>query len=102
MSQYNLVSPEFLHFIERFSIHPLAKGKHQTYPSPIFLWQKDTLFRGSHMMFILINIYSYVPSTVLPTKSDSDAMFVYKVISDLESKDHVCINPIQRIGLIHT
>ena len=35
-------------------------------------------------------------------------MFVYKVIRDLESKDHLCIkkdhlciNPIRRIGLIH-
>ena len=27
--------------------------------------------------------------------------FVYKVSSDLESKDHVCINSIRRIGLIH-
>ena len=27
--------------------------------------------------------------------------FVYKVIRDLESVDHLCINPIRRIGLIH-
>ena len=27
--------------------------------------------------------------------------FVYKVIRDLESIDHLCINPIHRIGLIH-
>ena len=27
--------------------------------------------------------------------------FVYKVISDLESIDHLCINPVRRIGLIH-
>ena len=27
--------------------------------------------------------------------------FVYKVIRDLESIDHLCINPIGRIGLIH-
>ena len=27
--------------------------------------------------------------------------FVYKVIRDLESIDHLCINPICRIGLIH-
>ena len=39
--------------------------------------------------------------TVLPAKSDSDVMFVYKVIRDLESIDHLCINPIHRIGLIH-
>ena len=28
--------------------------------------------------------------------------FVYKVITDLESIDHLCINPINRIGFIHT
>ena len=39
--------------------------------------------------------------TVLPAKSDSDVLFVYKVIRDLESIDHLCINPIRRIGLIH-
>ena len=27
--------------------------------------------------------------------------FVNKVIRDLESIDHACINPIRRIGLIH-
>ena len=40
-------------------------------------------------------------STVLPAKSDSDVMFFYKVIRDLESKDHLFINPIRRIGLIN-
>ena len=39
--------------------------------------------------------------TVLPAKSDSDVMFVYKVIRDLLSIDHLCINPIRWIGLIH-
>ena len=39
-------------------------------------------------------------ATVLPTKSDSDVIFVYKIINDLESIDHLCINPIRRIGLI--
>ena len=27
--------------------------------------------------------------------------FVYKVIRDFKSMDHLCINPILRIGLIH-
>ena len=35
-----------------------------------------------------------VITTVLPAKSDSDVMFVYKVICDLWSIDHLCINPI--------
>ena len=38
---------------------------------------------------------------VVPAKSDSDIIFVYKVIRDLESIDHLCINPIHRIGLTH-
>ena len=33
-------------------------------------------------------------TTVLPAKSDSDFMFCYKVIRDLEWIDHLCINPI--------
>ena len=37
----------------------------------------------------------------LAAKSDSDIMFVYKVIRDLELIDHLCIIPIHRIGLIH-
>ena len=40
-------------------------------------------------------------TTVVPARSDSDLKFVYKVIRDLESIDHLCINPIRRIGLIH-
>ena len=39
--------------------------------------------------------------SVLPAKSDSDAMFVYKVIRDLDSIAHLCINSICRIGLTH-
>ena len=35
-----------------------------------------------------------VITTVLPAKSDSDVMFVYKFIWDLWSIDHLCINPI--------
>ena len=37
----------------------------------------------------------------MPAKRDSDIMFVYKVIRDLELIDHLCINPINWIGLIH-
>ena len=39
-------------------------------------------------------------TTVLPTKSDSDVVFIYKVIRGFELIDHLCINPICRIGLI--
>ena len=39
--------------------------------------------------------------TVLPAKSDLTSCFVYKVIRDLESIDHLCINPILQIGLKH-
>ena len=39
--------------------------------------------------------------TVLPTKSDSDDMFIYKVSRELESIDQLLINPIRRIGLLN-
>ena len=42
-----------------------------------------------------------ITGTVLPPKSDSDFIFVYKVIKDLLSIYHSCINPILWIGLIH-
>ena len=46
-------------------------------------------------------ILLYVPiSTVLSVKSDSDVMFCLQSYQDLESIDHLCINPIRRIGLI--
>ena len=37
--------------------------------------------------------------TVLPVKSDSGVMFCLQSYQDLESIDHLCINPIRRIGL---
>ena len=40
-------------------------------------------------------------ATILPAKSNSDFTFVYNFIRDLQSIDHLCINPIFRIGLIH-
>ena len=39
--------------------------------------------------------------TAVPAKSDSDVTFCFKAIRDLESIDHLFINPIHRIGLIH-
>ena len=49
--------------------------------------------------------------TVVPTKSDSDVMFCLQLLSKTltcslhlsirESIDHLCINPILWIGLIH-
>ena len=50
-------------------------------------------------------------TTVLPAKSDSDVIFCLQVLSKAlsctlhlskpESIDHVCINPILWIGLLH-
>ena len=40
--------------------------------------------------------------TVLPAKSDSDVMFCLQSYQGLYfTIDHLCINPIHRIGLIH-
>ena len=41
------------------------------------------------------------PLTVVPAKSDSDVMFCLQSIRGLESTDHLFINPIHRIELIH-
>ena len=40
-------------------------------------------------------------TTDLPAKSDSDVIFCLQSYQGQESIDHVCINPIRRIGLIH-
>ena len=40
-------------------------------------------------------------ATVCQPRVMVTSCFVYKVIRDLESIDHLCINPILRIGLIH-
>ena len=39
--------------------------------------------------------------TVLPANSDSDVMFCISSFQELESIDHLYINPIRKIGLIH-
>ena len=54
----------------------------------------------SNTFSMFVNSYFY-KATVLPAKSDSDVIFCLQVITDLESIDHLCINPIHRIGLIH-
>ena len=54
-----------------------------------------------HVRYLRNGCYANDLPTILPAKSDSDVMFVYKVIRDLWSIDHMCINPIRRIGLIH-
>ena len=37
----------------------------------------------------------------MPTRVTLTSCFVYKVIRDLEAIDHLCMNPICRIGLIN-
>ena len=39
--------------------------------------------------------------TVLPAKSDSGVKLCLQSYQDVELIDHLCINPIYRIGLIH-
>ena len=53
--------------------------------------------RFNNKRFKCEHLVSVLSSTVLPAKSDSDVMFVYKVILGLESIDYLCINPIRRI-----
>ena len=64
---------------------------------------KAAAFRGS-VIINSVQVCCQSPtelSTVLPAKSDSDIMFRYKDIRNLESMDHLCTNPFLRIGLIH-
>ena len=50
--------------------------------------------RGCSVVFCVL-------STILPAKSDSDVMFCLQSYHGHKSIDHLCINPIHRIGLIH-
>ena len=52
----------------------------------------------------------YFGDTVMPTKSDSDVILCLQLLTKITrslcliqraSIDHLCVNPIQRIGLIH-
>ena len=49
-------------------------------------------------MLIVLKCLLFIKSvgTVLPVKSDSDVIFVYKVVRDLSSIDHSSIYPICR------
>ena len=61
----------------------------------IFKWPLKTVFT------ILLEIPCHGSITVLPAKIDSDFMICLQSYRDLYSIDHLCINPILRIGLIH-
>ena len=60
---------------------------------------------------VVIFKYTCQKATVVPTKSDSDVMFCLQLLSktlacplnlsEREPIDHLCINPILRIGLMH-
>ena len=57
-------------------------------------------FQTRNMYFIMSHNIKRFP-TILPAKSDSDVMFCLQSYQGLESIDHLCINPIRRIGIIH-
>ena len=62
-------------------------------------------------MYFEFQFWNIHDSTVVPTKSDSDEILCLQLLSKplackrhlswRESIDHLCINPILRIGLIH-
>ena len=54
-----------------------------------------------HSMLINAIITIYQNTLHCQPRVTVTSCFVYKVISNLESIDHWCINPIRRIGLIH-
>ena len=51
--------------------------------------------------FLCVAIQEIHTGTILPAKSDSDVIFVHKIMRDFESIDHLCNNSILRIRLIH-
>ena len=51
-----------------------------------------------HLLHLFIDIPMF---TALPAKSNSDVMFCLQRYQGFLMKDHLCINPIRRIGLIH-
>ena len=63
------------------------------------------------VLIFRINNIKISCSTVVPAKSDSDAILCLQSLSKIltctlrlslhESTDHLCISPIHRIGLIH-
>ena len=50
----------------------------------------------AEVLFVVTFNISSDYSTVLPAKSDSGIMFCLLGLQDLESIDHLCINPIRR------
>ena len=55
----------------------------------------DTIITNVHVININVCVLSCQPRVTVTS------CFVYKVIRDLESIDHLCINPIRMIGFIH-
>ena len=53
------------------------------------------------MALMAVEVSRYLKVTGLPAKSDSDVMFCLQSYQYLKLIDHLCINPIGRIGLIH-
>ena len=61
-------------------------------------WNYHTVTSFTRSNKVCITLWNHIrdSSTVQPAKSDIDVMLVYKVIRDLESIDHLCINPIHK------
>ena len=79
--------------------------KHEKLPS------MQRAYNLPHLAITILLLAFYMFHTVVPTKSDSDDMFCLQLLNQTlacthnlslcESIDHLCINPILRIGLIH-
>ena len=64
--------------------------------------KQEACFARAIQVWLAVNHNIRVTSGYCPaSNSDSDVMFVYKVIRDFKSIDHLCIYPIRRIGLKH-
>ena len=60
----------------------------------------ENVDRGFTATFLHIGMYDIQLLSCQP-RVKVTLCFVYKVIRDLKSIDHLCIDPIRRIGLIH-
>ena len=60
------------------------------------------IYSKALILLLLFHVFFYFAvASMLLSKSDSGVMFVYKAIRDILSIDHMCINRICRIRLIH-
>ena len=96
------ISPFLISYLIRTKVHEFILiafnlNKHDPIDKQdVFIW---TLNR--YTIITNYTVYRHFMLLSCQPRVTVTSCFVYKVIRDLESIDHLCINPILRIGLIH-